>query len=89
MKQAEAAILGERLPSHGAGLGALMAQESVLESVNARISRHECLSKLVVTADSWEIAEGLLTPTMKIKRSAREARYDARARALGSGVVVL
>jgi long-subunit acyl-CoA synthetase (AMP-forming) len=74
---------------NGAGDQTLLELESVLESVNARISRHERLSKLVVTVDSWEIADGLLTPTMKIKRSALEERYDARARALGSGVVVL
>ena len=63
--------------------------ESVLRSVNAKIPRHECLSKLVVTTDTWEIADGLLTPTMKIKRSAIEKRYHARARTLGSGVVIL
>jgi long-subunit acyl-CoA synthetase (AMP-forming) len=67
----------------------LRALEPVLESVNARLPKHERLSKLVVTADTWEIADGLLTPTMKIKRAALEQRYDARAKGLGSGVVAL
>lgn len=62
---------------------------AVLESVNSQISKQEQLSKLVVTADSWEITDGLLTPTMKIKRSAIEKRYDARVKKLGSGVVAL
>jgi long-subunit acyl-CoA synthetase (AMP-forming) len=74
---------------NGAREETLHELESVLEAVNGRIPRHECLSKLVVTADSWEIADGLLTPTMKIKRTAIEVRYDARAKKLGSGVVAL
>ena len=73
----------------GAREETLRALESILESVNSRIQKHERLAKLVVTTDSWEIADGLLTPTMKIKRGAIEDRYDARAKALGSGVVVL
>lgn len=61
----------------------------VLQQVNSRISHHEQLSRIVVTGDSWEIADGLLTPTMKIKRAALEARYFDRAKALGAGVVGL
>ncbi len=61
----------------------------VLARINKAIAKHERLSKLVVTTDSWEIADGLLTPTMKIKRSAIEARYDAQAKTLGKGVAVL
>ena len=74
---------------NGAREETLRALEPVLESVNARLPKHERLSKLVVTADTWEIADGLLTPTMKIKRAALEQRYDARAKGLGSGVVAL
>jgi len=74
---------------NGAREQTLRALEPVLESVNARLPKHERLSKLVVTADTWEIADGLLTPTMKIKRAALEQRYDARAKGLGSGVVAL
>ena len=74
---------------NGAREETLHELESVLETVNGRIPRHECLSKLVVTADSWEIADGLLTPTMKIKRTAIEERYDALAKELDSGVVAL
>ena len=74
---------------NGAHNETLRALEPVLESVNARILKHERLSKLIVTADSWEIADGLLTPTMKIKRTAIEERYDVRAKELGPGVVAL
>jgi len=74
---------------NGAREETLRALEQVLESVNARLPKHERLSKLVVTADTWEIADGLLTPTMKIKRAALEQRYDARVKGLGCGVVAL
>ena len=74
---------------NGAREETLRALRPVLESVNARLPKHERLSKLVVTADTWEIADGLLTPTMKIKRAALEQRYDARVKGLGSGVVAL
>lgn len=57
--------------------------------MNDRTPSHERLAKIVVTADSWEIANGFLTPTMKLKRSVIEKRYDARAKALGPGVVAL
>jgi long-subunit acyl-CoA synthetase (AMP-forming) len=67
----------------------LKSLESVLASVNDRTPSHERLAKLVVTADSWEIANGFLTPTMKLKRSVIEMCYDARAKALGPGVVAL
>lgn len=67
----------------------LQELESVLADVNSQVAGHERLSKLVVTGDSWEIANGLLTPTMKIKRSAIEERYDSSARELGQGVFAL
>jgi long-chain acyl-CoA synthetase len=48
-------------------LGALLAQ------VNAALASHEQLQFIVVAADPWTMANGCLTPTMKIKRSHIEA----------------
>jgi long-chain acyl-CoA synthetase len=47
------------------------------DSVNAALDPHERLQLLAVTHDEWTIAAGLLTPTLKIKRAAIEARYRA------------
>ncbi len=48
-------------------LGALLAQ------VNTTLASHEQLQFIVVAAQPWTMANGALTPTMKIKRSRIEA----------------
>ena len=45
----------------------------LLEEVNAAVASHERLRLLVVAREPWSIENGLLTPTMKIKRSRIEA----------------
>ena len=46
-----------------------------LDEVNASLNQHEQLDLLVVVSDEWTIENGLLTPTMKLKRSAIETKY--------------
>ncbi len=45
----------------------------LLAEVNARLASHERLRMLVVAREPWSVENGLLTPTMKIKRSRIEA----------------
>jgi long-chain acyl-CoA synthetase len=45
----------------------------LLADVNASLASHEHLQFLVVTPEPWSIENGLLTPTMKIKRARIEA----------------
>ena len=45
--------------------------------MNAQLEAHERLGFLVVTDEPWTIANGLLTPTMKLKRSVLEDRYGS------------
>ncbi len=53
--------------------------ESHLSEVNATLDQHEQLDLLVLVGDDWTIENGLLTPTMKLKRSAIETKYGASA----------
>jgi long-subunit acyl-CoA synthetase (AMP-forming) len=55
-----------------AALGALR------ESVNRELDQHERLDRLVVIREEWTVDNGLLTPTMKLKRGAIEDRYGSR-----------
>jgi len=50
-------------------LGALMAE------VNAQLDAHERLDRIVVLPDEWTAENGLLTPTLKLKRAAIEEKY--------------
>lgn len=56
--------------------------ESTLESLNAELEPHQRLSQLIVTAETWEVDNGLLTPTLKLKRDAIEGRFG---RLVGNG----
>ena len=47
----------------------------LLARVNERVEEWERLECLVVSADEWQIENGFLTPTMKLKRAAIEDRY--------------
>jgi long-chain acyl-CoA synthetase len=58
-------------------LGALLAE------VNATLAGHEQLQFIVVAGEPWTMANGCLTPTMKIKRS----RIEGRRRRGGGGLV--
>jgi long-subunit acyl-CoA synthetase (AMP-forming) len=63
--------------------------EALLKKVNAALPEYERLSRLFVAKDEWTINNALLTPTMKIKRSAIEERYGVMSGedTVGNGVV--
>lgn len=46
-----------------------------LASTNTRLEGHEKLDRIIVTSDEWTIENGLLTPTLKIKRTELEQHY--------------
>lgn len=48
---------------------------ALLQRVNAALEDHEKLAFLAVATDRWTIENGLLTPTMKIRRSMIEVTY--------------
>ncbi|MEN9685522.1 MAG: hypothetical protein RLZZ28_1308 [Bacteroidota bacterium] len=47
-----------------------------LELVNTGIEHHEHLTRLIVLPEEWTIANGLLTPTLKIKRKLIDASFS-------------
>ena len=55
------------------GLDASLA--ALRDRVNAELDPHERLQAIVVAGQPWTVENGLLTPTMKLKRSAIEERY--------------
>ena len=49
-----------------------------MDHVNAGLDNFEKVQKIVVTIDDWTIENGLLTPTLKIKRNELEDRHQSR-----------
>ena len=52
--------------------------EALREKVNKAIDAHERLQALVVVPDFWTVENGLVTPTLKLKRSELEKFYEGR-----------
>ncbi len=50
--------------------------DDTLIHVNERLEGHEKLDRIIVTKEPWSIENGLLTPTLKIKRSELEDKYQ-------------
>jgi len=51
--------------------------EKLLAEVNGQVEHHEQLQFIAVASDEWSIANGMLTPTMKIRRGAIEDSFTA------------
>jgi long-subunit acyl-CoA synthetase (AMP-forming) len=49
--------------------------EATLADTNRHLESHERLSGIIIVDDEWTTENGLLTPTLKIKRDDLEARY--------------
>ncbi|WP_158971325.1 AMP-binding protein [Paraglaciecola sp. L3A3] len=47
-----------------------------LEQVNSGLESHTKLERLVIMRDEWTVDNGLLTPTLKVKRHTLEEQYD-------------
>ena len=48
-----------------------------MQEVNAQLNPHERLNFIAIADGPWTIGNGLMTPTLKIKRAALEGRYQA------------
>ncbi|RLT98744.1 AMP-binding protein [Ketobacter sp.] len=54
------------------------ALTQLYDQVNASLDPHEKLKTIVVTNGEWSIENGIMTPTLKIKRNVLESRYEDR-----------
>jgi long-subunit acyl-CoA synthetase (AMP-forming) len=61
---------------------------ATLASVNGAVESHERLDRLIVVKAPWTIENGLLTPTMKLKRSDIEAAHNDLVEASSQGKLV-
>jgi len=50
--------------------------KTTMEHVNKTVENYEILSHVVVIQDEWSVANGILTPTLKLKRNVVEKKYS-------------
>jgi long-chain acyl-CoA synthetase len=48
-----------------------------MREINASLNPHERVANIVIVDGPWSIENGILTPTMKVRRAVLEARYAA------------
>ena len=51
--------------------------KATLVDVNSHLESHERMSNVIIVAEEWTIENGLLTPTLKVKRDVLENKYSA------------
>ena len=51
--------------------------DATLVDTNKKLESHERLSNIFIAKDEWTIENGMLTPTLKVKRDQIESRYNS------------
>lgn len=85
-------VLLATLTEYGAGLDEdelVTRLSAALNDINSELPAYERVSNIIVTPGEWTIAEGLLTPTMKLKRKTIIEKYKDAIDANHSQPVVL
>lgn len=57
----------------------------VRETINSDLDRHEQIGKIAVIDEEWTVENGVLTPTLKIKRNVLESRFQQALDAWNEG----
>ncbi len=60
-------------------------EQAILEqltAVNTSVNKHEKIGAIMITSEPWTIENGVLTPTLKIRRDEVEARFGTRAQVM-------
>lgn len=55
--------------------------ESTMNEVNKNLKNYERVSTIVITKDPWTVENGLVTPTLKVKRGKMNQRYGQEMQA--------
>ncbi len=50
--------------------------QNTLKKVNAELANYERVKKVIICEENWDVNNGLLTPTMKIRRNVLNQRYQ-------------
>jgi len=53
-----------------------------LTEVNTSVNKHEKIGAIIITSEPWTIENGVLTPTLKIRRDEVEARFGEKAQVM-------
>ena len=53
-----------------------------LTEVNTLVNKHERIGAIIITSEPWTIENGVLTPTLKIRRDEVEARFGEKAQVM-------
>ncbi len=61
--------------------------KATLDSVNPHLESHETVDAIVVVDEPWDIENGVLTPTLKIKRHVLEERFSNKVDGLRGGKI--
>ncbi|MCL4126546.1 UNVERIFIED_CONTAM: hypothetical protein GTU68_019205 [Idotea baltica] len=52
-----------------------------LEAINSSVADYEKINKVVITEATWTVENGLLTPSLKVRRNVMDTRYKVRMEA--------
>ena len=58
------------------------------DEVNGTVEKHARIGAVIVSGEPWSIENGILTPTLKIKRDTVEERFGERAQTLAHDAAV-
>jgi long-chain acyl-CoA synthetase len=53
-----------------------------VKSVNEAVDKHARIGAVIISDEAWSIENGILTPTLKIRRDHIESRFGERAEEL-------
>ena len=73
MPQPYAVVVLSKAASASPGIEQELA--AIRDAVNATLDHHEQLQTIVIAREPWTVENGMLTPTMKLKRNAIEEKY--------------